>query len=198
MSRLLQDVVGELSKLPGIGRRTALRLAIHILRMARESVAEMTESIDRFRNEVKYCTQCNNLSDEDVCPICADDERDHTTICVVEQVADVLSVENTRQYKGLYHVLGGVISPMQGISPSDLKIDLLTERIARGGVKEVILAISTSVEGETTLFYLMNRLRQFPELKVTSIARGIGFGDELEYVDELTITHALLNRREVE
>ena len=198
MSRLLQDVVGELSKLPGIGRRTALRLAIHILRMERESVAEMTESIDRFRNEVKYCTQSNNLSDEDVCPICADDERDHTTICVVEQVADVLSVENTRQYKGLYHVLGGVISPMQGISPSDLKIDLLTERIARGGVKEVILAISTSVEGETTLFYLMNRLRQFPELKVTSIARGIGFGDELEYVDELTITHALLNRREVE
>ena len=198
MSRLLQDVVGELSKLPGIGRRTALRLAIHILRMERESVAEMTESIDRFRNEVKYCTQCNNLSDEDVCPICADDERDHTTICVVEQVADVLSVENTRQYKGLYHVLGGVISPMQGISPSDLKIDLLTERIARGGVKEVILAISASVEGETTLFYLMNRLRQFPELKVTSIARGIGFGDELEYVDELTITHALLNRREVE
>ena len=198
MSRLLQDVVGELSKLPGIGRRTALRLAIHILRMERESVAEMTESIDRFRNEVKYCTQCNNLSDEDVCPICADDERDHTTICVVEQVADVLSVENTRQYKGLYHVLGGVISPMQGISPSVLKIDLLTERIARGGVKEVILAISTSVEGETTLFYLMNRLRQFPELKVTSIARGIGFGDELEYVDELTITHALLNRREVE
>ena len=198
MSRLLQDVVGELSKLPGIGRRTALRLAIHILRMERESVAEMTESIDRFRNEVKYCTQCNNLSDEDVCPICADDERDHTTICVVEQVADVLSVENTRQYKGLYHVLGGVISPMQGISPSDLKIDLLTERIARGGVKEVILAISTSVEGETTLFYLMNHLRQLPELKVTSIARGIGFGDELEYVDELTITHALLNRREVE
>lgn len=198
MSKLLQDVVGELSKLPGVGRRTALRLAIHILRMERESVAEMTESIDRFRNEVKYCVQCNNLSDEDVCPICADDERDHTTVCVVEQVADVLSIENTRQYKGLYHVLGGVISPMQGISPSDLKIDLLTERIARGGVREVILAISTSVEGETTLFYLMNRLRRFPGLKVTSIARGIGFGDELEYVDELTITHALRNRREVE
>ena len=188
----------ELVKLPGVGRRTALRLAIHILRMERESVAEMTESIDRFRNDVKYCAECNNLSDEEVCPICLDDERDRTTICVVEQVADVLSIENTHQYKGLYHVLGGVISPMQGISPSDLKIDLLTERIARGGVKEVILAISTSVEGETTLFYLMNRLRQFPGLKVTSIARGIGFGDELEYVDELTITHALLNRREVE
>lgn len=197
MSKLLQDVVGELSKLPGVGRRTALRLAIHILRMERESVAEMTESIDRFRNDVKYCAECNNLSDEEVCPICLDDERDRTTICVVEQVADVLSIENTHQYKGLYHVLGGVISPMQGISPSDLKIDLLTERIARGGVKEVILAISTSVEGETTLFYLMNRLRQFPGLKVTSIARGIGFGDELEYVDELTITHALMNRREI-
>ena len=198
MSKLLQDVVGELSKLPGVGRRTALRRAIHILRMERESVAEMTESIDRFRNDVKYCAECNNLSDEEVCPICLDDERDRTTICVVEQVADVLSIENTHQYKGLYHVLGGVISPMQGISPSDLKIDLLTERIARGGVKEVILAISTSVEGETTLFYLMNRLRQFPGVKVTSIARGIGFGDELEYVDELTITHALRNRREVE
>ena len=198
MSKLLQDVVGELSKLPGVGRRTALRLAIHILRMERESVAEMTESIDRFRNDVKYCAECNNLSDEEVCPICLDDERDRTTICVVEQVADVLSIENTHQYKGLYHVLGGVISPMQGISPSDLKIDLLTERIARGDVKEVILAISTSVEGETTLFYLMNRLRQFPGVKVTSIARGIGFGDELEYVDELTITHALRNRREVE
>lgn len=135
MSKLLQDVVGELSKLPGVGRRTALRLAIHILRMERESVAEMTESIDRFRNDVKYCAECNNLSDEEVCPICLDDERDRTTICVVEQVADVLSIENTHQYKGLYHVLGGVISPMQGISPSDLKIDLLTERIARGGVE---------------------------------------------------------------
>ena len=198
MSRLLQDVVGELTKLPGVGRRTALRLAIHLLRMEPESVHDMTRSINRFRDDVKYCAQCNNLSDEEICPICADPERDHSTICVVEQVADVLSIENTHQYRGLYHVLGGVISPMQGIAPSDLKIDLLVDRIARGGVKEVILAISTSVEGETTLFYLMNRLRQFPGVKVTSIARGIGFGDELEYVDELTITHALRNRREVE
>ncbi|MDE6570507.1 MAG: recombination mediator RecR [Alistipes sp.] len=198
MSQLLQDVVGELSKLPGVGRRTALRLAIHILRMERDSVAEMTRSIDRFRTEVKYCKECNNLSDEELCPICADRERDRTTICVVEQVADVLSIENTHQYKGLYHVLGGVISPMQGISPSDLKIDLLTERVARDEVKEVILAISTSVEGETTFFYIMNRLRGFEGVKITSIARGIGFGDELEYVDELTITHALRNRREIE
>ena len=198
MSRLLQDVVGELTKLPGVGRRTALRLAIHLLRMEPESVHDMTRSINRFRDDVKYCAQCNNLSDEEICPICADPERDHSTICVVEQVADVLSIENTHQYRGLYHVLGGVISPMQGIAPSDLKIDLLVDRIARGGVTEVILAISTSVEGETTLFYLLNRLRQYPQVKVTSIARGIGFGDELEYVDELTITHALMNRREIE
>ena len=198
MSRLLQDVVGELSKLPGIGRRTALRLAIHLLRMEPDSVADMTRSIDDFRQKIRYCRVCNNLSDEEVCPICADRERDRSTICVVEQVADVLSIENTRQYRGLYHVLGGVISPMQGIAPSDLKIDLLTERIARGGVREVILAISTSVEGETTLFYLMNRLRGYEGLKITSIARGIGFGDELEYVDELTITHVLMNRREIE
>ena len=198
MSQLLQEVVGEFSKLPGIGRRTALRLAMHLLRMEPESVAEMTRSIDRFRTEIKHCTVCNNLSDTDICPICADRERDHATVCVVEQVADVLSIENTHQYRGLYHVLGGVISPMQGISPSDLKIDLLTERIAQGGIEEVILAISTSVEGETTLFYLMNKLRAYPGLKITSIARGIGFGDELEYVDELTITHALRNRREIE
>jgi len=198
MSQLLHDVVRELSKLPGIGRRTAMRLAIHMLRMEPDSVRDMTHSIDRFRHEIKYCTYCNNLSDDTICPICKNDERDHSTICVVEQVADLLSIENTRQYRGLYHVLGGVISPMQGISPSDLKIDLLINRVAQQEVKEVILAIPTSIEGETTLFYLMNRLRQFPDLKITAIARGIGFGDELEYVDELTITHALLNRRELE
>lgn len=198
MSQLLQDVVGELSKLPGIGRRTALRLAMHLLRMECESVDEMTAAIDRFRHDIKHCTRCNNLSDTEICPICTDRERDRSTICVVEQVADLLSIENTHQYRGLYHVLGGVISPMQGIAPSDLKIDLLCDRIAEGEIKEVILAISTSVEGETTLFYLMSRLRRFEGLKITTIARGIGFGDELEYVDELTITHALRNRRSVE
>lgn len=198
MSMLLQNVVGELQRLPGIGRRTALRLAMHLLRMEPEAVDEMTEAMARFRHDIKHCMRCNNLSDTEICPICADRERDHSTICVVEQVADLLSIENTHQYRGLYHVLGGVISPMQGIAPSDLKIDLLCERIAAGEVKEVILAISTSVEGETTLFYLMSRLRQFEGLKLTTIARGIGFGDELEYVDELTITHALLNRRAIE
>ena len=198
MSLLLQSVVSELQKLPGIGRRTALRLAMHLLRMETESVDGMTRAIDRFRHDIKHCARCNNLSDAELCPICADEERDRTTICVVEQVADLLSIENTHQYKGLYHVLGGVISPMQGIGPSDLKIDMLVEKVASGEVKEVILAISTSVEGETTLFYIMNRLRQYPAVKVTTIARGIGFGDELEYVDELTITHAMMNRREIE
>lgn len=197
MSRLLQDVVNELNKLPGIGRRTSMRLALHLLRMNTTSVDDMTESISAFRHKIKYCSVCNNLSDDDLCPICSDSDRDSSTICVVEQVGDLMSIESTQQYKGLYHVLGGVISPMQGIAPSDLKIDLLVERVLTRGVKEVIIAISTSVEGETTLFYIMNRLRS-ANVKVTNIARGIGFGDELEYVDELTITHALQNRREVE
>ncbi len=197
MSKLLDDAIGELSRLPGIGRRTALRLAMHMLRMEQEDVARMTAAISRFRNEIKYCKHCNNLSDTDICDICSDPSRDKSVICVVEQVGDVLSIENTRQYNGLYHVLGGVISPMQGIAPSDLKIDLLLDNIASGGIREVILAISTTVEGETTLFYLTRRLERFPDLKVTTIARGIGFGDEIEYADELTIAHALHNRMPV-
>ena len=198
MSKLLQDAVNQLATLPGIGRRTALRLAMHMLRLDTQAVLDMTASIERFRTGIKYCSCCNNIADTDICPVCADATRDKSTICVVEQVADLMSIENTHQYRGTYHVLGGVISPMQGIAPSDLKIDMLVERIERGGINEVILAISTSVEGETTLFYIMNRLRRFPNLKVTAIARGIGFGDEIEYVDELTITHALMNRREIE
>ena len=171
---------------------------MHLLKMDEESVEQMTSAISRFRNEIRYCSECNNLSDSQRCPICSNPERDHSTICVVEQVGDLMSIENTHQYRGVYHVLGGVISPMQGIGPSDLRIDMLVDKVAAGGVKEVILAISTSVEGETTLFYIMNRLKKYPSVKVTTIARGIGFGDELEYVDELTITHALLNRRTVE
>ena len=198
MSKLLQNAVSEFSKLPGIGRRTALRLAMHLLKMDVDAVEQMSQSIARFRRDVRHCEECNNLSDEARCPICQNPERDSSTVCVVEQVGDLMSIENTRQYKGLYHVLGGVISPMQGIGPSDLKIDMLIDKVAAGRVKEVILAISTSVEGETTLFYIMNRLKAYPAVKVSTIARGIGFGDELEYVDELTITHALLNRREVE
>jgi len=197
MSRLLDNVCSELQRLPGIGRRTAMRLAMHILKMDAEVVDSMAESIARFRHDIRNCVSCNNLSDDALCPICSDTRRDRSTICVVEQVGDLLSIENTGQYHGQYHVLGGVISPMQGIGPSDLKIDLLCDKLLTGEVKEVIIAISTSVEGETTLFYLLNRLKAFPDVKVTTIARGIGFGDELEYVDELTITHALLNRREL-
>lgn len=197
MSKLLDNVVGELSRLPGIGRRTALRLAMHILRMDEQDVVSMGESLIDFRTKICRCAKCNNLSDTEICDVCADSSRDRSTVCVVEQVSDLLSIEKTHQYRGVYSVLGGVISPMQGIAPSDLRIDLLLDRIAMGEVKEVIIAISASVEGETTMFYLMNCLKRFPNLKITTIARGIGFGDELEYVDELTITQAMMNRREV-
>lgn len=198
MSQLLDNVCSELQRLPGVGRRTALRLAMHILKMETQCADSLASSIARFRHDIRYCKSCNNLSDSEICPICSDMRRDRSTICVVEQVQDLMSIENTGQYKGLYHVLGGVISPMQGVGPSDLKIDLLVDKLLTGEVREVIIAISTSVEGETTLFYLLNRLKAFPDVKVSTIARGIGFGDELEYVDELTITHALRNRREVE
>ncbi|MBQ4279106.1 MAG: recombination protein RecR [Rikenellaceae bacterium] len=197
MSQLLDNVVGELAKLPGVGRRTALRLAMHILRMDPAEVGEMTAAMSDFRNHIRYCVRCNNLSDTELCPICADPSRDRSTVCIVEQVKDVISIENTRQYNGVYHVLGGVISPMQGIGPSDLKIDLLLDNIARGGIKEVILALSTTVEGETTVFYISRRLAQCEGVKVSTIARGIGFGDELDYADELTIAHALHNRTAV-
>ena len=196
MSKLLQDVIGELSKLPGVGRRTALRLAIHILRMERDSVAGMTESIDRFRNEIRYCSQCNNLSDEEVCPICADRERDHATICVVEQVADVLSVENTRQYRGMYHVLGGVINPMANVQPSDLNIAKLIERLKDSEVKEVILALNPNVEGEATTSFLSQLLSQ-TDIKVTRLASGLPVGGDLEYADEITLGRALAGRRAV-
>lgn len=197
MSRLLDNIIGELSRLPGVGRRTALRLAMHILKMEREDVATMASSISEFREHICHCARCGNLSDSEICEICSDDRRDKSTLCVVEQVSDLLSIEKTRQYRGLYCVLGGVISPMQGVAPSDLRIDLLLDRVALGEVKEVIIAISASVEGETTLFYLMNILKNFENIKITTIARGIGFGDELEYVDEHTITQALINRREI-
>ena len=188
-------MVEELSKLPGIGKRTALRLAIHMLRTEREDVAALAGAMTRFRNEVKYCVHCNNISDNDVCPICANGNRDRTTVCVVEHIKDVISVENTRQYNGMYHVLGGIISPMQGIAPSDLKIDLLVDNIGKGEIKEVILALNTSVEGETTSFYITRKLSQCEGIRITTLARGIGFGDELDYADELTIAHAIHNRR---
>lgn len=195
MSELLNNVVEEFSNLPGVGRRTALRLSMHLLRRSEAEVEQFVEAVSRFRNEIRYCKQCNNLSDDELCPICSDPRRDRTTLCVVEHVGDVMSIESTGSYKGLYHVLGGVISPMQGVGPSDLGIDMLVDNVATGGVREVIFAIGTSLECETTMFYIKKRLTNFPDVKVTTIARGIGFGDEIEYADEFTIKHALNNRQ---
>lgn len=194
MSKLLDNVVCELSKLPGVGRRTALRLALHLLRRDIDDVDMLAGSLYQFRRDIKYCTQCNNLSDNDLCPICSDPKRDRSVVCVVEQVADLISIENTGQYAGIYHVLGGVISPIQGISPSDLRINLLTDNIQRYQVREVILAIGTTVEGETTSYYISRKLQPLG-ITISAISRGIGFGDELEYADEMTITHALKNRK---
>lgn len=194
MSQLLDRAVDELSKLPGIGERTALRLALHLLRQPLEGVEALSSSLIDFRRNIKRCRMCNNLSDTDLCPICSDTTRDRSTICVVEQVKDVLTIEHTRGYRGLYHVLGGVISPMDGIGPSDLKVGLLVDNVRRGGVTEVILALSTSIEGETTSYYISRQLAE-TGVKVTAIARGIGFGDEIDYADDVTLVHALSNRR---
>lgn len=195
MSELLDDVVGEFAKLPGVGQRTALRLSLHLLKRTEVEVEQFVDAVSRFRTGIRYCKQCNNLSDGEVCPICSDPRRDRSVICVVEHVGDVMSIENTKTYKGLYHVLGDVISPMRGVGPSDLKIDLLVDNVVSGGVKEVILAIGTSMECETTMFYIKSRLKNHPEVKITTLARGIGFGDEIEYADEYTIRHALNNRQ---
>lgn len=193
MSKLLENVVCELSKLPGIGRRTALRLALSILRREIQDVDLLAGAIYQFRRDIRHCQYCNNLSDETTCPICQDQHRQRDTICVVEQVADLISIENTQNYYGLYHVLGGVISPIQGVSPSELRIDLLADSISRNSVAEVILALPTTVEGETTAYYISRKLEPLG-VNITAISRGIGFGDELEYADEMTITHALRNR----
>ncbi len=193
-SKLLQAAVDELSRLPGVGRKTALRLALHLLKQPQQEVERFGRSFIAMRNEIKHCTECNTLSDNDRCDICANPRRDASVICVVESIREVLSIENTQQYNGLYHVLGGIISPMDGIGPADLKIDLLMERMARGGVKEVVLALSTTMEGETTCYYLYKKLRDF-HIPVTTIARGVGFGDELEYTDELTLGRSIKNRQ---
>ena len=193
-SELLEKAVQEFSKLPGIGRKTALRLVLNLLRREEDEVLQFTETIARMRQEVKHCRICHNISDSDVCPICSDPRRDTATICVVENIQDVMAVENTQQFQGLYHVLGGVISPMDGIGPGDLEIDSLVERVREGGVKEVILALSSTMEGDTTNFYLFRKLAPFTEVKLTIIARGISVGDELEYTDEVTLGRSILNR----
>ena len=193
-SELLEKAVQEFSKLPGIGRKTALRLVLNLLRREEDEVLQFTETIARMRQEVKHCRICHNISDSDVCPICSDPRRDASTICVVENIQDVMAVENTQQFQGLYHVLGGVISPMDGIGPGDLEIDSLVERVREGGVKEVILALSSTMEGDTTNFYIFRKLAPFTDVKLTIIARGISVGDELEYTDEVTLGRSILNR----
>ena len=193
-SQLLEKAVQEFSKLPGIGRKTALRLVLYLLRQERDSVMQFTEAIAHMKQEVKYCRVCHNISDSDICPICGDPRRDQTTICVVENIQDVMAVENTQQFKGLYHVLGGVISPMDGIGPSDLEIDSLVERVKAGGIQEVILALGSTMEGDTTNFYIFRKLAPYTDVRLSIIARGISVGNELEYTDEVTLGRSILNR----
>ena len=192
-SALLEKAVGEFSKLPGIGRKTALRLVLFMLRQGDSDVDQFVNAVSKMKREVKYCRVCHNISETDVCPICSDSRRDASTICVVENLQDVLAVENTQQFHGLYHVLGGIISPMDGIGPADLEIESLVNRVAEGGVKEVILALSSTMEGDTTNFYISRKLADYP-VKLSVIARGISVGDELEYTDEVTLGRSILNR----
>ena len=193
-SQLLERAVQEFSRLPGVGRKTALRLVLHLLRQDTEDVERLAQAITQMKHEVKHCRVCHNISDSDVCPICTDSRRDAKTICVVENIQDVMAVENTQQFTGLYHVLGGVISPMDGIGPSDLEIDSLVERVSEGDIKEVILALSSTMEGDTTNFYISRKLAPFADVRISVIARGISVGDELEYTDEVTLGRSILNR----
>ena len=193
-SQLLEKAVQEFSKLPGVGRKTALRLVLHLLRQDTDDVQQFADTIARMKQEVKHCRICHNISDSDVCPICSDARRDETTVCVVENIQDVMAVENTQQYNGLYHVLGGVISPMDGIGPADLEIDSLVDRVRTGDIKEVILALSSTMEGDTTNFYIFRKLAPFTDVRISIIARGISVGDELEYTDEVTLGRSILNR----
>ena len=193
-SALLEGAVTELSRLPGIGRKTALRLALHILRADENAGIALGEAIINMRRGIRYCSVCHNISETEVCPVCSDIRRDRSTVCVVESVKDVMSIENTGQFSGVYHVLGGVISPMDGIGPDQLAIDSLVERVAAGGIDEIILALGATMEGETTNFYLFRRLAAFPDLKITQLARGVAVGYDLEYTDEITLGRSILNR----
>ena len=192
-SQLFGKAVAELSSLPGIGQKTALRLALFLLRQDKDKVERFARTISDMRQEIKRCKVCHNISDTDVCPICADKRRDGTTVCVVENVQDVIAIENTQQYNGLYHVLGGVISPMDGTGPGDLEIGSLAERVSAGGVNEVILALSSTMEGDTTNFYIYRKLAT-TGVRLSVIARGISVGNELEYTDEVTLARSIINR----
>ena len=192
-SVLLEKAVGEFSKLPGIGRKTAMRLVLHLLRQDNATVEAFGNSIITLKHEVKYCRVCHNISDTDTCQICANPTRDASTVCVVENIRDVMAVEGTQQFRGLYHVLGGVISPMDGVGPSDLQIDSLVQRVANEEVKEIVLALSTTMEGDTTNFFIYRKLSPY-NVKITVIARGVSIGDEIEYADEITLGRSIVNR----
>jgi len=192
-SKLLESAVNEFSKLPGIGKKTALRLVLFLLKQDKEMVDHFSDTIKTMRNEIHYCSSCYNISDKETCDICANPSRDHSTICVVETIRDVMAIENTNQFGGIYHVLGGVISPMDGIGPDDLTIAPLEDKIKNGEVKEIILALSTTMEGDTTNFYIYNKFQHYG-VNVTTIARGVSVGDELEYADEITLGRSLVNR----
>ena len=192
-SQLLERAVREFSKLPGIGRKTALRLVLWMLRQDDTDVEQFAEAVRLLKQEVKYCHVCHNISDADTCPICADPRRDASTVCVVENIQDVMAIENTQQYHGLYHVLGGIISPMDGVGPSDIEIESLIQRVAGGQVKEVILALSPTMEGDTTNFFIYRKLAPY-DVKVSVIARGVAVGNELEYTDEVTLGRSIMNR----
>ncbi|KGE12508.1 recombination mediator RecR [Sphingobacterium deserti] len=192
-SRLLEQAVDEFGRLPGVGKKTALRLVLHLLKQPDADVSRFTGSINLLKENIRYCKNCFNIADQDVCEICVSPKRDHETICVVEDTRDVMAIENTNQYQGVYHVLGGLISPMDGVGPSDLKIEALVDRLRNGNIKEVILALSATMEGDTTIFYLSRKLKEF-DVQVSTIARGIAFGGELEYVDELTLGRSIATR----
>ena len=192
-STLLENAVNEFAKLPGIGKKSALRLVLHLLRQDEVKVVNFAEAIVKLKQEVKYCKKCNNISDTDLCEICADGSRNKSLICVVENIKEVMAIERTGQFKGLYHVLGGIISPIDGVGPSDLEIASLEERVKRGEIDELILALSATMEGDTTNFYIFRKLQPY-SLKVSIIARGVSIGDEIEYADEVTLGRSILNR----
>ncbi|NQU55384.1 MAG: recombination protein RecR [Bacteroidetes bacterium] len=192
-SRLLENAVNEFAKLPGIGRKSALRLVLHLLRQNVEEVNAFGNSLIELRSEIKHCKVCHNISDTDTCQICSNSSRNASVVCVVENIRDVMSVENTQQFNGLYHVLGGIISPMDGIGPADLEIDSLVKRVDKGEIIEIIMALSTTMEGDTTNFYIYRKLKD-KEVKLTTLARGVSIGDELEYTDEITLGRSLTNR----
>jgi recombination protein RecR len=194
-SKLIEDAVNEIAKLPGIGKKTALRLALHLVKENKQKTASLTEALSKMRENIRFCKTCHNISDEEECSICRSHRRDKSLMCVVEESKDVMAIENTSQFIGVYHVLGGIISPMNGIGPSDLKIDSLIDRVTRaqGSVTEIILALSPTMEGDTTAFYINRRLKEYP-VRVTTIARGVSVGGDLEYTDEITLGRSILGR----